>query len=1462
MKAISQKEIIELISDINSFADGAENLINTTQANYNQGKQALQSKHSSEDRDLSARFNSNRRALQARSQNILSSANNILNELNYLDNRLSALDKYYLRTKKKKKERLSGVTDHTYDSTQDFFAVFDQIEKKFNDLYKKYTEKILPSFINGVHYIFSSQRKKDYEDLIVLRQTVAALVMELQRELPEITQDNLSALNQSESSQRDQMHKSHANEMGRLESAHSSQLDDVALKIYDALDEILPDELVEYLYLLIARYNQNVLKVNSGSTVLDEVVYMGYLDFPVDFFVQSSIVASVIKEKCKKLLIEDIIRFPFPISIHNAPAWTIINDKSGVSSVQAFTHSIMFGMLSSLPVSTLTYSIVDPENRGNSIAPYFDAKKRLPELFGEKIYIGKNDITEKIERLNEYIENVLQYRLGNHYDSIFDYAADNTEFQVQAELLVIYDFPKAFDEHMMAELRNILRNGCRCGIFTVISYLPDNESNYSNEQQKNISTILDLTTVIEQNSQEFTMRGLPMSYFAMPEKAEFAKFFSKYMLIFEGIKNRGIAFSPLIRKLMEARDSLELDKHINSIAQIMKAYDKNYAQVPDTNAGFPSLVTLGSVKYPADIFSESLGYEQIMKYFGVKQATEDHSGFVELPLTFDLKNTFNLFLTCPESCHSNMLDFTHHVIWSFLSFMPVTKVNVTIFDGERRGNSIIPFLSFRKRIPDLFDQKIYTNSDDMCERLKQIDSHIDDIIMNKLGNRYQTVFDYNAGTSNRSEPVTLLVLYDFPYAMESRSLDLLNNILRNGNKCGVFTVICYNPEISYSRYESIDDRLAAITRFCTTVGYKDGHYALQPYNLEINIPKMISSEAVDQFVDDYVSKSEEIKKRGLSFKDIITNNLFTLNSSQSMRIPIGVGDEDKIVTLDLGLGSSHSGLIAGAVGSGKSTLLHTLIMSSMLHYAPDQLHLYLMDFKGGTEFKIYESVRLPHLQLLALDAMQEFGESILEKLVQEMESRQTAFKNAGGVSKIKDYVDSTGKSMPRILIIMDEFQILFNDSTNRKVAMHCAELLKRLVTEGRAFGIHILMATQSTRIINDLTVDPGTIEQMRIRIGLKCGEHDARYLFSDNNCDKALEMMKGPIGTAVLNLDYTDHPNIGFRAAYCDKETQNHYLQLIAKTFSNVPCNLQIFEGNRTTNLLDYLNSINAGFTQSMLVSAYMGMPIKVAAPFEISVDRKTKHNLLICGANEQMANMLTANYMISVLLNRHTKVYCIDGETLVGDSTSQKFYDVLIRAGLPFKVAADRGDIIRFIREVYDIYQAHKKQNTDESVFVFIKNLQFLDIVKTMFKGDIFDESEYIDSEPKSENVSLDPFAAINSMFDGRETDDSLSVGDKLNKMVESGSGFGIHFIVSSLEYQTVRENMYYGENALSKFKERIIFSLGSNESENLIENVSVAGLRSNTVYYTDGIQKTFQFKPYISPSPSELESFLRKLK
>lgn len=236
--------------------------------------------------------------------------------------------------------------------------------------------------------------------------------------------------------------------------------------------------------------------------------------------------------------------------------------------------------------------------------------------------------------------------------------------------------------------------------------------------------------------------------------------------------------------------------------------------------------------------------------------------------------------------------------------------------------------------------------------------------------------------------------------------------------------------------------------------------------------------------------------------------------------------------------------------------------------------------------------------------------------------------------------------------------------------------------------------------------------------------------------------------------------------------------------------------------------------------------------------------------------NTISNNYMISALLNRNATVYCIDGDKLIGDDSSANFYSALAECSAQFKTAQDRADIIHFINEIYQNYQSWKRQNSDDVIFVVIKNLQFLDIVKSMFKGDAIDESEYVEKvSVKPEFNPADPFAAVNTMFANRDSDDNMSAGEKLVRLIEDGSGFGIHFVVTSLEYQSVRECMYYGENILAKFPERIVFSLGTNDADNLIENVSVTGLRDNTVYFTDGVKNTFQMKPYISPSSSELK-------
>ncbi len=61
----------------------------------------------------------------------------------------------------------------------------------------------------------------------------------------------------------------------------------------------------------------------------------------------------------------------------------------------------------------------------------------------------------------------------------------------------------------------------------------------------------------------------------------------------------------------------------------------------------------------------------------------------------------------------------------------------------------------------------------------------------------------------------------------------------------------------------------------------------------------------------------------------------------------------KLQHLQLGNGTSQHVLIAGKTGSGKSTLLHVLITNVALRYSPDEVELYLIDFKKGVEFKAY-----------------------------------------------------------------------------------------------------------------------------------------------------------------------------------------------------------------------------------------------------------------------------------------------------------------------------------------------------------------------------------------------------------------------------------------------------------------------------------------------------------------------------
>ena len=153
----------------------------------------------------------------------------------------------------------------------------------------------------------------------------------------------------------------------------------------------------------------------------------------------------------------------------------------------------------------------------------------------------------------------------------------------------------------------------------------------------------------------------------------------------------------------------------------------------------------------------------------------------------------------------------------------------------------------------------------------------------------------------------------------------------------------------------------------------------------------------------------------------------------------------------------HNGLVGGDVRMGKSNLLHVLITQLALKYPPEELELYLLDFKE-VEFDAYLTQRLPHARAITSRTDREFGLSMLRRFHDEIERRARLCREAK-VTQLPEYRRETGQVLPRSLVIMDEFQVLFSEED--RLSREAGALLADIAKRGAAFGLHLLLATQS-----------------------------------------------------------------------------------------------------------------------------------------------------------------------------------------------------------------------------------------------------------------------------------------------------------------------------------------------------------------------------------------------------------------
>lgn len=201
--------------------------------------------------------------------------------------------------------------------------------------------------------------------------------------------------------------------------------------------------------------------------------------------------------------------------------------------------------------------------------------------------------------------------------------------------------------------------------------------------------------------------------------------------------------------------------------------------------------------------------------------------------------------------------------------------------------------------------------------------------------------------------------------------------------------------------------------------------------------------------------------------------------TSEISITVGLDTEDKhSVTLRFNSGDYIHGFILGQSGSGKSVLLNNIISAAILKYAPEDLMLYLMDFKG-VEFNRYRGVK--HVKALLVDNSDpQMTLEVLRELQEENKRRVKLWRD-NAVNNIDGYNKKNPTSrLPQILFVADECQVMFAKPTSNSYGMaiqrEISEILNVIATQGRSQGIHMLLATQqldetdiSGQILKNLT---------------------------------------------------------------------------------------------------------------------------------------------------------------------------------------------------------------------------------------------------------------------------------------------------------------------------------------------------------------------------------------------------------
>jgi hypothetical protein len=784
-----------------------------------------------------------------------------------------------------------------------------------------------------------------------------------------------------------------------------------------------------------------------------------------------------------------------------------------------------------------------------------------------------------------------------------------------------------------------------------------------------------------------------------------------------------------------------------------------------------------------------------------------------------------------------------------LAQLPPGDVRLTIFDPVGLGENFAAFMHLADYDDLLISSRIWTEQSHIEQQLANLTEHMENVFQKYLRNEFESIEEYNAQAGEVAEPYRILIVANFPSGFSERAAARLESVMTSGGRCGVYTLISVDTGQPAPR--GVD--LSRLEAAANVLEWRGGCFVTcgcGPQALPFIGDAPPRAQVLTEIIRKIGELSRHIRRVEVPFYRIAPREdaYWKSDSRAVLDVPLGRAGATKLQHLRLGPGTSQHVLVAGKTGSGKSTLLHVIVMNLVLRYSPDEIEFYLIDFKKGVEFKTYAAHRLPHARVISIESDREFGVSTLERLDAILKERGDLFR-LHGVQDIASFRNACADvRMPRIVLLVDEFQEFFvEDDRHSQTA---ALLLDRLVRQGRAFGIHVLLGSQT--LGGAYSLARTTIGQMAVRIALQCSETDAHLILSEDNT--AARLLTRP-GEAIYNdANGMLEGNNPFQIAWLADDERDGFLVSIQKLTESRERTHEVgsrwpepivFEGNvpadpaRNADLTALIESAvavpagDSGAAKLQDVSSpriWLGDAVAITGPVTVTFSRRSGANLLIAGGDPLAAMGILSTSLVALAaqvrtLKNDTRsviprfcLFSVEPAPSAGGRWS-RFADTLTDQFM-FAGPGNAADVVGLIAA--EVAQRRQQPEYSPPVFVFIDELsRFRDLRK-----------------------SDDDFG-----FGSSGRDKGPTGGQAFADILREGPTVGVFVVVWCESYNNI--DRWLSRQSLREFDMRVVFQMSVADSSNLIDSPAASRLGTNrALLYSDERGTIEKFRPYAPAS------------